>query len=472
MSADLRRLLELKTRTDLAAFIHRSFQTVVPGQRYRHSWHIEAIAWHLQQCLAGTIRRLIVTMPPRSLKSICASVALPAFALGHDPSQRIIGVSYAQELALKHARDCRAVLASAWYKALFPGTRLDPRKNTEAEFETTARGYRLATSVGGTLTGRGGSLIIIDDPMKPGEAMSATRRAAVHEWYDGTLVSRLDHKVSDVIILVMQRLHVDDLVGHVLEKEAWTHLDLPAIAGQAHAVAIGPGEEHHRAVGEVLHPEREPLEELERLKAAMGSQVFAAQYQQAPVPAEGNLIHRAWLRRYTVPPARLAHDLIVQSWDTASKAGEIHDFSVCTTWLVRGEEQFLLDVFRQRLEYPELRRAVADLATAYAASAVLIEDKGSGTHLIQDLRRSGRLFPIACTPEGDKVMRLHAQSVKFETGQVLLPERAPWLDDFLAELLAFPGGRHDDQVDSLAQALAWSGQRRRGPHMVKLSGIY
>ena len=442
---------------------------MAPGQRYRHSWHIEAIAWHLQQCRERTIRRLIITMPPRSLKSICASVALPAYALGHDPTERIVCVSYAQDLTLKHARDARAVLESAWYRTLFPRTRLDPRKNTEAEVATTVKGYRLGTSVGGTLTGRGGSLIIIDDPMKPCEALSASRRRAVHEWYDTTLVSRLDDKTSDVIILVMQRLHVDDLVGHVLDRDDWTHLDLPAIAERPYAVPIGPDEVHHRAVGDVLHPEREPLVELERLRTAMGSQAFAAQYQQAPVPAEGHLIRRAWLRRYGVPLVHRPDDLIVQSWDTASKSEEIHDFSVCTTWLLRGRESYLLEVFRERLEYPELRRAVLRLARAHEPEAVLIEDKGSGTHLIQDLRRSGELWPIARSPEGDKVMRLHAQSVRFEAGEVVLPERAPWLDDFLAELLAFPAGRHDDQVDSLTQALAWAVERWQGPCMVTWS---
>lgn len=471
-AAACRRLLELEARTDLVTFIHRTFQTVVPGRRYGHNWHIEAIAWHLQQCLEGKIRRLIITMPPRSLKSICASVALPAFALGHDPTQRIVAVSYAQDLMLKHARDTRIVMESAWYRKLFPATRIDPRKNTEAEFETTARGYRLGTSVGGTLTGRGGNLIIIDDPMKPSEAMSQTRRAGIHEWYDGTLVSRLDHKASDVIILVMQRLHVDDLVGHVLEKEDWAHLNLPAIAEHAHAVAIGPGEVYQRAAGELLHPKREPLAVLEQQKAAMGSQPFAAQYQQAPVPAAGNLIKRAWLRRYAAPPVRLPDDLIVQSWDTASKAEEMNDFSACTTWLLRGEQLFLLEVFRQRLEYPELRRAVVRQARAHDASVVLIEDTGAGTHLIQELQRTGELFPIGCKVEADKVTRMAAQSVKFEAGQVLLPARAPWLDDFLAELLAFPGGRHDDQVDAVSQALAWADNRWQGPCMVKLTGLY
>ena len=180
---------------------------------------IDAFTWHLAQCLDGNIRRRLITVPPRHLKSICASVAFPAWALGHDPSLRIIAASYSTELARKHALDCRAVLESSWYKDVFPGTRLHRDKNTELEFMTSRRGFRLATSIGGTLTGRGGNLIIIDDPMKPADAQSETRRRTVAQWFDSTLYSRLDNKADDRIVLIMQRLHMDDLVGHVLEQE-------------------------------------------------------------------------------------------------------------------------------------------------------------------------------------------------------------------------------------------------------------
>ena len=225
-------------------------------------------------------------------------------------------------------------------------------------------------------------------------------------------------------------------------------------------------------MGEVLHPEREPLPVLQQLRASMGSQAFQAQYQQAPVPAEGNLVRRAWLRHYTAPPRREPNDRVVQSWDTASKAEEMHDFSVCTTWLMRGKEYYLIDLFRERLEYPELRRAVLRLARQHRANSVLIEDKGSGTHLIQDLRRSGELHAIPCKPEADKVTRLAAQTVKFEAGQVLLPAQAPWLDAFLAELLAFPGSGHDDQVDAVSQFLGWLDRRPGFRGMVRLHGVY
>jgi hypothetical protein len=179
----------------------------------------------VSKVLRGEIRRLIITVPPRSLKSICVSVALPAYALGLDPTARIICVSYSESLARKHANDCRAVMGSSRYRRLFPGTRISRSKDTELEVMTTARGFRLATSVGGTLTGRGGNLIIIDDPMKPQDSEST--RQSILQWFGNTLLSRLDNKATDAIIVVMQRLHVDDLVGHLIEQGGWTHLNSP-----------------------------------------------------------------------------------------------------------------------------------------------------------------------------------------------------------------------------------------------------
>lgn len=322
MNSNDRALLDALLRNDFAAFMQRSFQTVVPGQPFFSNWHLEAIAYELDRCRRGETRRLIITLPPRNLKSIAASVAFPAFVLGHDPTRRIICVSYSQDLTAKHARDCRTVIESGWYRDLFPAMRIDSRKNTESEFETTKRGYRLGTSVGGTLTGRGGNIIIIDDPMKPAEAMSEPKRRAVCEFYDSTLLSRLDDKSSDIIIVVMQRLHVDDLVGHLLGKGGpWVHLNLPAIAEVPQKIATGDNRFHRRSFGEVLHPEREPLHVLEELRGAMGSQAFSAQYQQAPVPPGGALINGAWFRRYARLPERQPGNQIVQSWDIASMGG-------------------------------------------------------------------------------------------------------------------------------------------------------
>jgi predicted phage terminase large subunit-like protein len=456
MNKNNRALLNAALRHNLVAFLQRCFQTVSPGAPFLPNWHIEAIAYQLERVLRGEIRRLIITLPPRSLKSISVSVAFPAFVLGHDPTARIIGVSYSQDLSAKHARDCRRVLESGWYGQVFPQTRIDPRKNSEAEFETTAHGFRLATSVGGTLTGRGGNLIIIDDPLKPAEAMSDLRRLAANEWSDTTLPSRLDHKKQDAIVVIMQRLHVDDLVGHLLSSNSgWVHLNLPAIAEAPQTIDLGHSL-YHRAIGDVLHPEREPLSILMELKAQMGSQAFAAQYQQDPVVPGGAIIKRDWFRRrYQEAPRREPNDQLVQSWDTASKASKLNDFSVCTTWLVRGADYFLLDVYRERLEYPDLRRQIIGHAQAWNADAILIEDASSGTHLAQDLIDEGKIRPIAIRPDGDKIVRLEARSAVIEAGHVLLPERAAWLDDFFLELLRFPHGRYDDQVDSLSQFLTW-----------------
>ncbi len=461
MTAPNREVLQAILRQDLTAFTQRCFQTAVPGQTYLSNWHIEAITYQLERCRRRKIRRLIITLPPRNLKSICASVAFPAFALGHDPSLRIVCASYSQELAAKHARDFRTVLESAWYQQLFPGTQIDQRKNTEGEIQTTAQGYRLSTSVGGTLTGRGGNLILIDDPMKPAERMSEVKRAAVAEWYDSTLTSRLDCKTEDAIVLIMQRLHVDDLVGHLLEKdEPWVHLNLPAIAEEEEKIPLGNGRIHRRKVGELLHPERETREVLEELKAAMGSQAFSAQYQQAPVPAGGALIKDSWFRTYGILPTRTGNERIIQSWDTATKAGLANDYSVCTTWLMRGRDYYLLDVYRKRLEYPDLRRAILSRASAHNATTVLIEDAGTGASLVQDLRREGRLRPIPIRADRDKIVRLESESATIEAGHVLLPEKALWLDEFRNEIRTFPYGRYDDQVDSMSQFLAWAARNQ------------
>ena len=444
--------------SDLYSFVQASFPIVSGGNRFLHNWHIEAIAHELTAVIRGHTRRLIITVPPRSLKSICASVCLPAFVLGHDPSQRIICVSYSEALARKHANDCRALMRSDLYRRIFPATCISPAKDTESEVMTTARGSRLATSVGGTLTGRGGSLLIIDDPLKPQDAQSESARESVKQWYSNTLLSRLDHKMEGAIIVVMQRLHPDDLVGHLLEQEGWRHLNLPAIGEEKTTVTLGAARRYRRQIGEVLHPERESQAALDELKVAMGSMEFAAQYQQSPVPVGGNLIKWSWFRFYQQSPPPQAGDRLIVSWDTALSSSQLADFSACVVLLVRQQTVYILDVLRSRLEYPELKRAILDHHNRWRQAAVscsyslLIEKKGSGQSLIQDLRRHN-VHAIGINPEGDKVMRMAAQTAPIEAGCVHLPASAPWLDEFKKELLSFPASRHDDQIDALSQAL-------------------
>jgi hypothetical protein len=247
---------------------------------------------------------------------------------------------------------------------------------------TEAHGFRLATSVGGVLTGRGGEFIIIDDPLKPEEAVSDVRRNAVNEWYEHTLYSRLNNKATGCIIVIMQRLHEDDLVGHLLLQGGWKVLKFPAIAveDETHVISTRLASHTvHRPAGQALHPERESLDILENIRRTLGEYNFSGQYQQEPAPLGGGMVKLAWFKTYRVGDDPAKFDLVFQSWDTAGKATELSDYSVCTTWSKKNENLYLLHVLRRRMEYPELKRAVREQATRFNATAVLIEDKSSGT---------------------------------------------------------------------------------------------
>jgi predicted phage terminase large subunit-like protein len=452
-------------RADFAGFAHRAFCELNPRAEFVMNWHFEAMAAKLAAVYQGRIGRLIINVPPRHLKSHLASVAFPAWCLGHDPSMQIVCASYAQDLADKLARDCRRLMTCDWYERLHP-TRLSPQRQAVAEFETTAQGCRLATSVGGALTGRGADIIVIDDPLKPEEALSQAQRQAANEWFDHTLYSRLNDKRKGAIVLIMHRLHEDDLVGHVLAQEPWEVVRFPAIAEEDETHLIEGYLESRcitRARGEALHPEREPLDMLEQIRRTIGEYNFAGQYQQAPSPQGGGMIKAAWFKSYAANERPAEFDRIVQSWDTANKASELSDFSVCTSWGIKGNDLYLLHVLRRRMEYPELKRAVREQRDAFAAEVVLIEDKASGTQLIQELVAEGLHAVTRYQPQADKIMRMHAQTAMIENGFVHLPKEAAWLADYLHELTAFPKGKHDDQVDSTAQMLDWFKRAGSGP---------
>ncbi|MEM8970751.1 MAG: phage terminase large subunit [Pseudomonadota bacterium] len=449
-------------RRDFGAFLRMAFETVSGGEQLMTNWHHDAIGHRLDRVRRGETTRLMICMPPRNLKSITISVAWVAWMLGHDPGLNFVCVSYSSDLARKHAADCRAVLESDWYRRAFPGTRFRRGGASEMDFRTTKGGGRLSTSVGGTLTGRGGDIIVIDDPMKPEEAMSEVRREAVKTWYANKLSSRLNNPKTGTVVLVMQRLHEDDLAGHLLEGGGWDLLSLPAIAEEEEWVELPRGRYEIRMVGEPLHPEREPLERLQAQRIQLGSLHFAAQYQQSPVPAEGNLVKREWLRRYGQEPVKQAGDLIVQSWDTATKDGFANDYSVCVTALKRKGEIHILRVDRGRWDFPTLKRKVIENARADEIDTLLIEDAASGQQLIQQLRHEEPTAvpkPIAIKPHGDKLTRFDAQTARIENGDLVLPEDAPWLAGFEKELLGFPHTKHDDQADATAQLLAWAGKR-------------
>ncbi|MGC1887329.1 MAG: hypothetical protein WA709_14750, partial [Stellaceae bacterium] len=260
-------------------------------------------------------------------------------------------------------------------------TRLAAHRQAVQEFITNPQGYRIATSSGGVLTGRGADIILIDDPLKPEEALSDTQRQAANDWFSHTLYSRLNNKRHGAIVIIMQRLHEDDLVGHVLAQEDWEVIRFPAIAeeDEVHEIEtiLGP-QTFTRWRGDALHPEREPLETLDRIRRTVGEYNFAGQYQQSPAPLGGGLVKAEWFKRYGEKDRPENFDRIVQSWDTANKATELSDFSVCTTWGINDKNLYLLNVLRKRLEYPALKRAVREQQSLFHANVVLIEDKASG----------------------------------------------------------------------------------------------
>jgi predicted phage terminase large subunit-like protein len=448
------RLLRALLRSDLRYFIWKVFATVCPGEPYLRNWHIDAMVHQLMRVHSREVKRLLINQPPRSLKSLCVSVAYPAWLLGHDPSRHIMVVSYSADFAAELHRQFRMVIDANWYKELYPTTRWT--RETGVELVTEQGGGRFATSIGGTLTGRGADLIIIDDPLNANEAASESARKRVNDWYTGALVSRLNDKEKGAIIAVMQRLHDDDLAGHLLLQGGWEHLNLPAIAIEDETIALGDGSVHRRKGGDPLHPEREPMATLQSIKAEVGGLLFSAQYLQQPVPLEGNLIRRSWFLTYDQLPRPVIQ--VVQSWDVAVLTGERNDYSVCRTWHIVNNDAYLAHVYRGRLEYPDLRRKVIALATEYKATNILIEDAGPGMNLVQDLRSGmpfGMARPIGIKPEGSKADRMAAQAAKIEAGHVYLPNDAPWLADYFSELLSFPYGKHDDQVDSTSQFLLW-----------------
>ena len=442
--------LESILSKDFSAFVIKVFETVSPGDKLLPNWHIDAMTYAAEPVIEGKVKRLITTVPPRHLKSIIFSVALPAYLLGRDPTKRIICVSYSAELAVKHSNDFRAVVNSLWYRRLFPQMSVSRAKDTQGETMTTGRGYRLATSLNGTLTGRGANLIVLDDPQKPDKALSETYRKTAGQWFDTTLLSRLDSKSEGTVVLVMQRLHEDDLVGRLLEKGGWQHLKIAAIAGQDENIQIGPRRRvYKRKAGSVIDPRRESLKDLAVLRQSMGELFFSAQYQQEPIPLAGNLIKAEWFKEYGVAPTYTYDDALVISIDTAMKGEQLADFSVATVWLGRGDHCFLLDLWRERVDYPDLKRAALRLRDKYPTATLLIEDKGSGTSLIQELR-AFNVAVIAINPQGDKPTRVANISARFEAGAVFFPKSAPWLDPLKAELLGFPNVKHDDQVDSVS----------------------
>ena len=372
---------------NLHAFVRRSFTVLNPGDEFIDGYYLRALCYVLEQVAAGEVKRLIITMPPRFMKSQVVSVMFPAWLLGRNPSEKVVCASYSSSLAEDFGRQTRDVMRAPHYGQTFPWTKIDPSKSAADEFHTTKKGRRIATSVGGTLTGKGGNILIYDDLMKADDALSLAKRDNCHTWFRNTAASRLNKPNEGAIVIVAQRLHVDDLIGRLLPTGDWKVLNLPATATEPQQYPLGDVAVWDREIGELLHEERVDAAELERIRRELGSAAFAAQYQQSPVLAGGNLVKTEWFRTYDGTPHPKQYEAVVQSWDTASVPGIDNDYSVCTTWGLINNHVDLLDVHRAQYDYPELLRAARKLRQKFQVKLIVVEKAGVGIALGKHLQR-------------------------------------------------------------------------------------
>lgn len=464
---DPRQILHGLARTDLEVFLQLVFKLLNPGETLNYGWYLEAMVRVLDEIEDGTNRRLQITVPPRHLKSITVNIALAAWLMGRDPTTKIICASYSQDLANLHARAFRKVVGSQMYREVFPVTAASIIRATDVEVTTRQGGFRYATSLGGTVTGVGADLIIIDDLMKAADAAYPETRARAQRFVDESLMSRLNDKQAGRVIAIQQRLHEDDLSAHLTEKGSFKHLNLPAIAVRDELFALTRGRVHARRIGDVLSPAREPRETLEEIKRDMGPRAFEAQYQQNPTPGEGDFVKWDRIVFYEDPPPRVDLRKIVHSWDCAASPAPGADYSVGTVWGYNGTSWLLLKVIRERLDYPDLLARVRSERTKWRADVIIVEKASSGIGLLQDLSRDMRgtgdpahhapsCMRIAASSRLPKAERLYVGMDRLYSGFAQFPRDAPWLEDLRREMMSFPNAKYDDQVDSVSQFLAWA----------------
>ncbi|WP_395635991.1 phage terminase large subunit [Sphingorhabdus sp.] len=454
---EMRRMVDALCRKDFRSFAIRAFPELEPGM-LEVAAHISIICRLLETIFVGDVRRAVVCIPPRYLKTYLITIAYSAWLLGKNPKTRIICASYGASLAEKFSADTLKLMRSGWYRRIFPATILDPKKQSQTEIGTTAGGYRLATSVGATLTGRGADIIIVDDPLKANEAHSPTARQSCIDWFNSTVHTRFNNPKRGKVIVVAQRLHAEDLPGHLIEAGSWNTLILPAINPQVQDYDIVRGGLKARfATGRILQPSRHDVVDLALLKREMGEHDFEAQFNQQPVPPGGAIFKNIWVKRYTKAPGPAKTEAIIQSWDTAYEGDEGNSYSVCTTWAKCPDGFHLLDVWRDRPAFADLVKQVYAQKDKWKAKLVIVEKKASGISLIEVINKPGLVAWLQnISPVKGKVERAQQQTVKFEQGRIWLPEEAPWLPAYEAELFQFPHCKFDDQVDSTIQLLTAS----------------
>jgi predicted phage terminase large subunit-like protein len=464
-------------RRDFYAFFERAFEVLHPGSALDAAWHLKAVCHQCVGVAEGRTKRLLITLPPRHLKSVIVSVAFVAWQLGLHPDIKVMVISYGGELIAEHGAQFRRLVSSQWYRRLFP--KMEVVRDTDELVTTTAGGYRRATTIRGAQTGLGADLIILDDPMKAQEARSPNERDVVLYNFQASILTRLNDKKTDPIICVAQRLHEDDLPGALIQSGQWRHLNLPAIAMEEGEHQIGGGKVHRRRTGEVLCVAREDRATLDAIRADMGNGNFEAQYQQNPGICDDAQLRWEEVHFYDDMPDRHDFERVVQSIDTGQTSNPTSDYSVCMTFGFKHPHWYLLDVIRGQWMFPDLERQVEGAMSKWQPDKVIIEQGGSGTPLAQRLRQkrqiaAARGYRLGCEveliiPRGDKPDRFATNLGKVKEGVVLFPREGRFLACLKDELTRFPGGRNDDQVDALSQFLLW--EFRRGFERNRLLGL-
>lgn len=447
-----------EARNNLLSFISVTYKDYKIG--WVHQEICQTLDLFLKDLIDGKRPRLIITMPPRSGKSEIVSRRFPAYFLGKYPDLSIISVSYSASLAEDFSRDVQRIIDSDEYKKIFPNTKLSDKKDknykrTSDFFEIVDhKGVYCSAGVGGSITGKGCDILIIDDPIKNRqEANSETVRKKIYDWYSSTAYTRLSPIGG--VIMMCTRWHLDDLIGKVLSdknQKPFHVISYPAIAEH---------DEPHRKQGEALHPERFSLEILNEIKSTLSTADWLSLYQQKPVPEGGAIFETSKLRYYDETSEPKRFDQIVGSWDMTFKENKTSDFVVGQLWGRKGSEFYLLDMVRDRMDFVKTLKVFINFANKHKnCNCWLVEDKANGTAIISTLKKhiSG-IIPI--TPKESKQERAYAITPYLEAGNIFFPKNQNFTKDLEGEMLQFPAGAHDDTVDSMTQALNYFRMKKR-----------
>lgn len=444
----------------LKYFIRAAWEQVEPAQTFTDGWHIDAICDHLEAVTRGELEKLVINVPPGHAKSLLTGVFWPAWAWTAHPHLRWIFGSYAANLSIRDSIKMRELLLSDWYQARWGDkVKIKATKDTQAEYETSMGGFRYATSVGGSVTGRHAHVQVIDDPLSALQAYSEAERASANLWVDSTLSTRWVPGEPQKRVVVMQRLHEDDPTGHLLRQGGYEHLCLPAeYEPRTYSMPSAINWTDPRtAPGELLWPALYPKEKVDALKRQLGSYGAAGQLQQRPAPADGGVLKRTSFKTYRAAELPAQFDRVTVSVDAnfGETVSNDPDYVVIQVWGSVGAMSYLIRQIRDRFNYPQTKAALRQLRKAYPnAYQTIIEKKANGAALISELKGE---IPglVEYSPKDSKLSRVHAVVPQIEAGQVWLPhpDDEPWIDAFYHEAAAFPAGSHDDQVDAMAQYL-------------------